>query len=82
MDSRHPMLLRILWALFSRYYSSRLNMDVLRFEDLCAEDPTVLAPEYVGLSLSLPELEEQDQWWENFPPSISLKEPPPPLQSS
>ncbi|KAG6378038.1 hypothetical protein JVT61DRAFT_13718 [Boletus reticuloceps] len=67
--------------MLSKYYSSRLNVDVLHFEDLRAEDPTVMAPEYVDLLPPLAELEESDRWWENVPPSVSLKEPSLPLQA-
>ncbi|KAF8431681.1 hypothetical protein L210DRAFT_984749 [Boletus edulis BED1] len=40
-------------------------MDVLHFEDLHVEDLAVIAPEYIALSLPLPELGEPDWWWKS-----------------
>ncbi|KAG6370281.1 hypothetical protein JVT61DRAFT_12232 [Boletus reticuloceps] len=82
MNSPHPALLGSLRGMLSRYYSSRLNVDVLHFEDLRAEDLAATAPEYVTLPLPLPELGELDRWWESPPPSVSLKDPSPPPQPS
>ncbi|KAF8130613.1 hypothetical protein EV363DRAFT_1296684 [Boletus edulis] len=50
---------------WEQYYSSQLNMDVLHFEDLHVEDLAVIAPEYIALSLPLPELGEPDWWWKS-----------------
>lgn len=55
--------------MLSKFYGNLLNMDILRFEDLRSEDSTITAPEYVKLSLPLPELEKSDCWWENLPSS-------------
>lgn len=51
-----------------RHYSGGMELDTLCFEDVRADDPSTIGPEYVDVSGdALPTLEGVDTWWKVLP---------------
>ncbi|KAG6369203.1 hypothetical protein JVT61DRAFT_15638 [Boletus reticuloceps] len=77
MTSPHTRLLGSLHEMLYLHYTSGIEAEMLRFEEVCEDDPLILGPEYVHVPEDkLPEL-GGELWWKVLPASVSLKEPTP-----
>ncbi|KAN0094297.1 hypothetical protein V8E55_002584 [Tylopilus felleus] len=82
LSSPHPKLIGSLAAMLLRHYSGGMELDTLCFEDVRADDPSTIGPEYVDVSGdALPTLEGVDTWWKVLPSEVGLRANTP-LQSS
>ncbi|KAG9309166.1 hypothetical protein JVU11DRAFT_10877 [Chiua virens] len=77
-SSPHPKLLGSLKEMLYVHYTSGIEADTLRFEEVRADDPLVSGPEYVEVPEEQLPVLQGDLWWMALPPSVSLKEVPAP----
>ena len=60
--------------MLAHYYADGLTIDAFRFDDVRADDPSIIGSEYVDVPAhALPELKGADfSWWKGLPPSGGL----------
>ncbi|KAG8220309.1 hypothetical protein J3R82DRAFT_3506 [Butyriboletus roseoflavus] len=70
----HPKLLGSLQRVLARSYADGLAIEAFRFDEVRADDPSILGSEYVDVpEHALPHLDGAPfSWWNGLPPSVQL----------
>lgn len=55
------------------HYSTRMDLNTLRFDQVRSDDPSITGPNYVDIPVeAFPVPQGSNFWWEKLPPSSEL----------